>query len=79
MVSKNELLGMLNKAIDEEEHIIVGWGLTINEYVPKADLTDEQKEQLKDIVYIQSTQSLNHKKILSNWFSKVSEGGKNEF
>ena len=79
MVSKDELLGMLDKAIDQEENIIVGWGYAINEWIPRSDLTDEQKNQLRDIVDTQTTQSLNHKEIIKNWFKKVSEGSRNEW
>ena len=79
MVSKDELLGMLEKAINQEEHVIVGWGSAINQWIPKSDLTDEQKEKLKDLVYIPSSQSLKHKEIFNKWYKKISEGKQNEF
>jgi 3-mercaptopyruvate sulfurtransferase SseA len=79
MVSKNELLGMLDRAMNHEEHIIVGWGYAINEHIPGADLTNEQKDQLSKITDVQVNQSLKHKEIFKKLFRKVAESGQDEF
>jgi hypothetical protein len=79
MASKGQVLEMLERAINHEEHIIVGWALAIDEWLPKVDITNEQKNQLRDIVHLQTTQSFKHKEMVNAWFKKVSESGKSEY
>lgn len=79
MVSKDELLDLLDDAVRQEEVIITAWRDAVLEKLPASGLTPEQKDRLKRIVDTQMAQSFVHKRIFTEWVNTVLGSDKDEF
>ena len=79
MVSRSELLKMLEEAVETEETLVSAWRDKALSCLPVLDIDNDQNDLLEGILNILSKQSLEHKKHFSDLITKIVRSDQDEF
>ena len=80
MVTKDNLIGMLEKSLANEDELIINYGKDFLDNVMKSNiLNDEEKREIKDLMTALLEDTARHKETVELLIEKVKGDERNEF
>ncbi len=80
MVNKENILGVLEKALDKEDETIVAYG---DDFLPKVkdclELSDDEKDEIAGIMDSLITDTKRHRGTVVNLINKIKEDGRESY
>jgi|GEM_PF-5722996 len=79
MVSKQDVIQMLNEAIELEESFLPELGYLLNQKLLEYQLSFDKQKEAEELLDILKKQSLNHYKLINEAKKRIELSDKNEY